>query len=336
MTTSQDECPLSVNQLNTGTKDVGLILTVSLLILLPSTGIFEPEDLTVEPCNGSSENCDKAYTDVTFPETHNAHASLDENFTFLSANHRQNLSQQWDAGFRAFMLDIHHSRYSDSLENTSFCHGSYDLGIHPCVTGSQNAIDLLSILHQKMNTSERDVVTLLFEVYVPYSHIAYILNMTGLMDKTHIQTLGEPWPTLESMVGSQHTLVVFIEGGFDSDYPYLHNFVEHGWTTNYAERNVEDMTCDVHRGDSSQPVWHMNNWLALDNGLTDYTRAPIVNAYDFLLNRSLDCWEVHGSRPTFVAVDWWTDGEAVNVTRTLNQMNHWSDEVPLRATTDSR
>ena len=123
------------------------------------------------------------------------------------------------------MLDIYHSRYSESLENTSFCHGT-------CVLGSQNAVDLLSIIHHKMNTSTRDVVTLLFEIYVPYSHIEYILNMSGLIDKTHIQTLGNPWPTLGSMVESQRTLVVFIEGDFDAQFAYLHNLVEHGWSTN--------------------------------------------------------------------------------------------------------
>tara|TARA_Y100000588_G_C13655291_1_gene669730 strand:- start:57 stop:614 length:558 start_codon:yes stop_codon:yes gene_type:complete len=185
-----------------------------------------------------------------------------------------------------------------------------------------------------MNSSTRDVVTILFEVHVPYTHIEYVLNMSGLIDKVHIQTLGEKWPTLGSMVESKRNLVVFVEGGFDAQYPYLHNFVEHGWTTNYAENNPEDMSCDVHRGDASQPVWHMNNWLSVERGTSDWTRAHVVNDYDFLLNRSLDCWEAHGTRPTFVAVDWWTDGDAVNVTRTLNQMTHWSDEVPLRSTTD--
>ncbi len=305
------------------------ILGISMLIILSSIGVFHHDRLPGEPCNGSADNCDKAYTDVTYPETHNSHSSLDENYNYLAANHRLNLSQQWDAGYRAFMLDIHHSRYSESLDNTSFCHGE-------CVLGSQDAVELLSLLNQKMNSSTRDVVTILFEIYVPYSHIDYILNMSGLIDKVHIQTLGEHWPTIGSMVESQRNLVVFIEGDYDAQYPYLHNFVEHGWTTNYGEGNPEDMTCDVHRGDSTQPVWHMNNWLSVERGTSDWTRAPVVNDYDFLLNRSLDCWEYHGTRPTFVAVDWWTDGDAVNVTRTLNEMNHWSDEVPLRATTDSR
>lgn len=307
---------------------VCLILLLLLMGLSPTLSVQVDQEL-VEPCNGLSENCEKQYTQVTYPETHNAHSSLDEGYNFLAANHRLNLSQQWDAGYRAFMLDIHHSRYSESLENTSFCHGT-------CILGNQNAVELLSIIHDKMNSSTRDVVTLLFEVHVPYSHIAYILNQSGLIDKVHTQTLNEDWPTLSSMIESQRNLVVFIEGSSDSNYPYLHNFVEHGWTTNYAEKNPEDMTCDVHRGDGNQPVWHMNNWLSVERGTSDWTRAHIVNDYDFLLNRSLECWEIHGSKPTFVAVDWWTDGDAVNVTIALNQMEHWTDHRPLRAATDSK
>ena len=307
---------------------VCLILLLLLMGLSPTLSVQVDQEL-VEPCNGLSENCEKQYTQVTYPETHNAHSSLDEGYNFLAANHRLNISQQWDAGYRAFMLDIHHSRYSDSLENTSFCHGT-------CILGNQNAVELLSIIHDKMNSSTRDVVTLLFEVHVPYSHIAYILNQSGLIDKVHTQTLNEDWPTLSSMIESQRNLVVFIEGSSDSNYPYLHNFVEHGWTTNYAEKNPEDMTCDVHRGDGNQPVWHMNNWLSVERGTSDWTRAHIVNDYDFLLNRSLECWEIHGSKPTFVAVDWWTDGDAVNVTIALNQMEHWTDHRPLRAATDSK
>ena len=306
------------------------------MALVPEIPNTESDQSLLEPCNGSVDNCDKSYTDVTYPETHNAHATIDDGYSFLALNHRKNISQQWDSGFRAFMLDIHHSRYSEDLVNTSFCHGTYDMGIHPCVHGSQNAVELLSILKSKMAESPHDIVTLLFEVYVPYTHVEYILNESGLLEKTHIQTLNEPWPTLRQMGDSKQNLVVFIEETYDDEYPFLHNFVEHGWTTNYADRIPEEMTCNVLRGDSSQPVWHMNNWLSLENGLSDYSRAPIVNAYDFLLNRSLECWEEHGTKPTFVAVDWWTDGDAVNVTMTLNAMNHWSDSVPLRATTDSR
>ncbi|MEE2758632.1 MAG: hypothetical protein VYA86_01485 [Candidatus Thermoplasmatota archaeon] len=319
-------------------QPVGIYLVITLLLVAFSPSLSNNEEIEFlgEPCNGSSHNCEKSYIDVTYPETHNAHSTLDDGFNYLAANHRENISLQWDAGFRAFMMDVHHSRYSQDLVNTSFCHGSYDTGIHPCVHGSHDAVELLSQLHEKMNQSQNDVVTLLLEVYVPYGHVEYILEMSGLLEHAHVQNLNEEWPTIREMVDNRKNLVVFIEGAFDSEYPFLHSFTEHGWTTNYADRTPEGMNCDVLRGDSEQPVWHLNNWLALESGLTDFQRAPIVNAYDFLLNRSLDCWETHGSRPTFIAVDWWTEGEAVNVTLTLNQMNHWSDELPLRAATDSK
>ena len=307
-----------------------------MLVALSPTVDVNEELVIPEPCNGSSDNCEKLYTEVTYPETHNAHATIADGFNYLAANHRENLSNQWDAGFRAFMLDLHHAQFSTDFANTSFCHGSQDLGVHPCILGSQNAVELMEILSAKMDENPRDITTLLFELYVPYSHVEYILNASGLLDRAHIQQFGIEWPTLHEMIANNRTLVVFVQGATDSNYPYLHSYSEFGWTTHYADRHPDEMTCDVLLGDSTQPVWHMNNWLGLESGLTDFVRAPIVNSYDFLLNRSLECWAIHGSKPTFIAVDWWTDGEAVNVTHTLNQMDHWSDELPLRAATDSR
>ena len=92
------------------TKGRALVLTIFLFLSISSIGVFNQDRLPQEPCNGLADNCDKLYTEVTYPETHNAHSSLDEDYNYLAANHRLNLSQQWDAGYRAFMLDIHHSR----------------------------------------------------------------------------------------------------------------------------------------------------------------------------------------------------------------------------------
>ena len=50
------------------------------------------------------------------------------------------------------------------------------------------------------------------------------------------------------------------------------------------------MSCNLGRGDSAQPVWHMNNWLSTF-GLADANKAAQVNDYETLLNRALLCWE---------------------------------------------
>ena len=87
------------------------------------------------------------------------------------------------------------------------------------------------------------------------------------------------------------------------------------------------MTCSVGRGDSEQPVWHLNNWLNTF-GVSDATKAEEVNEYSTLLNRALLCWEQVGDRRTFIGVDYWEQGEVTNVTKTLNSMAHWSDDIP--------
>ena len=319
---------------------LGVILILLIPTLLPASYISTDNQL---PCNDSVELCSRPYDQVTFPETHNAHASLDidndgdgsGDWVVYAANHRLNMSQQYDAGYRAFMIDAHHRvpEITDPV-NTSFCHGTYSISFDPCAYGYQDGIELLSRLHDKMNETPRDVVTLLIEVHVPYENLEYIFEESGLLDLVFIHPMDAPWPTLEHMIYRGQRLVVFVEGPNDLAYPWLHDFGAHGWTTDYAERESSSMTCDYHRGDSNQRVWHLNNWLSNEQGLSTWLGAAEVNDYDFLLNRTLDCWEQHGQRPTFVAVDWWTEGDAVNVTRTINEMNHWSDDIPLRSTTD--
>jgi hypothetical protein len=89
------------------------------------------------------------------------------------------------------------------------------------------------------------------------------------------------------------------------------------------------MSCRVGRGDATQPVWHLNNWLTSIYGFADPVRSNEVNDYDTLLERALGCWEEVDDRPTFIAVDVWGDGEVTNVTITLNKMSNWTAVAPV-------
>ena len=103
--------------------------------------------------------------------------------------------------------------------------------------------------------------------------------------------------------------------------PWIHDFLTHSWTTNYAEENTEDMNCDPLRGDPEQEVYHMNNWLRGPLGLSDPTRGEEANNVEFLVERATECWLQHGKRPTFIAVDWWEDGDVVAAAVAINQLN---------------
>ena len=288
-------------------------------------------------CHGASEYCLRNYDDFTFPETHNSFAASEDGVV-LGTNHYTGLQSQWDGGIRAFMVDAHHlSEDETDAEDVRFCHGSPGQFPHPCRMGQgMDAFEWLRLLNSLMNSTDEeclmtcgDVVSILVENYVPADHLEYLFNETGILERVFIHTLDEPWPSIGDMILQEKDVVIYVQSGYSDNYSYFHPAWDHSWDTPYGQQDKEDMTCELGRGDFSQPVWHLSNWLSSIFGTADPSRSGEVNAYEFLLNRSIECWEIMDNRPTFIAVDYWGDGEITNVTITLNKMENWDDEVPL-------
>ena len=289
---------------------------------------FDPMDADdYITCHGEASFCLRTYDDFTFAETHNAYSTVEDKF-LIGVNHYTGLQSQWEDGIRAFMVDSHHRAYDNTTaDDVSFCHGTGQF-FHPCQFGIVDAFDWIRLLDSLMNNSSGDIVTLLIENYVPASHLSHLFNETGMSRRVYTHTLGDPWPSLGDLALAGTDLVVFWEQAQDHDFPWLHDFGVFSWTTDYAEDSPDEMDCPVYRGDGSQPVWHLNNWLTSSFGLPDPVRAGDVNDYETLLRRSIECWEKMDDRPTFIAVDYWEEGEVTNVTITINKMSHWSDEIP--------
>ena len=289
---------------------------------------FDPMDADdYITCLGEASFCLRTYDDFTFAETHNAYSTVEDKF-LIGVNHYTGLQSQWEDGIRAFMVDSHHRAYDNTTaDDVSFCHGTGQF-FHPCQFGIVDAFDWIRLLDSLMNNSSGDIVTLLIENYVPASHLSHLFNETGMSRRVYTHTLGDPWPSLGDLALAGTDLVVFWEQAQDHDFPWLHDFGVFSWTTDYAEDSPDEMDCTVYRGDGSQPVWHLNNWLTSSFGLPDPVRAGDVNDYETLLRRSIECWEKMDDRPTFIAVDYWEEGEVTNVTITINKMSHWSDEIP--------
>ena len=125
----------------------------------------------------------------------------------------------------------------------------------------------------------------------------------------YIHELNTEWPALIELINMDKRLVVFWEQSGDASHPYFHDFrpldgpqimpmiAPHRWIATHCE------------GDDSQPVYHMNNWLKNQAGLSDPTRSTEANDVDFMVERAEECIRDHGKRPTFIAVDWWEDGD---------------------------
>ena len=41
----------------------------------------------------------------------------------------------------------------------------------------------------------------------------------------------------------------------------------------------------------------------------------------FLVERANECWDEHGKRPTFIAVDWWEEGDVVRAAEIINMQD---------------
>lgn len=273
------------------------------------------------PCNGLVILCHRTYDQVTFPETHNSFSTHEDNIYYPASNHRTGFQPQWNAGMRAFMLDTHYLTTADQSASTvRFCHGDSDRGFSPCTYGAVDPWEWLSNLESEMNSETRDIVTLLIENDVEADHLKELFDDVGLTDWMYVHNMNAPWPTLIELINADTRLVVFWEQSGDSNHPYFHDFLTHSWTTNYAEEETSDMNCDPYRGDSQQVVFHMNNWLKGPGGLSDPNRASEANDVDFMVERAIECIDLHNKRPTFIAVDWWEDGDVVMAAKRVNEL----------------
>ena len=281
-------------------------------------------------CHGMAVYCLRSYDNFTFAETHNAFSTVEDG-VWMAINHRTGLQAQWDGGIRAYMLDTHHlSKEDTEVDDVRFCHGDPDSTLfHPCTYSEVDAYAWLRHLGSLMNNSSGDVVTILLESYVPGDHLEVLFEATGMLNRSYVHVPGEPWPSLGDMVLSGKNLVVYWDWQYDERYPWLHHAWTHSWDTPYGEESQDEMSCRVGRGDATQPVWHLNNWLTSIYGFADPVRSNEVNDYDTLLERALGCWEEIDDRPTFIAVDFWGDGEVTNVTITLNKMSNWTAVAPV-------
>ena len=93
------------------------------------------------------------------------------------------------------------------------------------------------------------------------------------------------------------------------------------------------MNCDVHRGDGAQPVYHMNNWLGGPAGLSDPLRAEEGRFHRRTGHGVLGSTR---QRPTFVAVDWWEDGDVGAVRRSTSWTRQPFDAVQVQINANRR
>jgi hypothetical protein len=86
--------------------------------------------------------------------------------------------------------------------------------------------------------------------------------------------------------------------------------------TPYRFESQEELSCDLERGDTTNPMLLLNHWLSVDPASP--VVAEGVNAADVLHARFERCHLERGRRPNIIAVDFYVNGDLLDVVAELN------------------
>ena len=257
-------------------------------------------------CNGSFELCDKQYNQVSHLTTHNAFNAEEDGFNL--PNQTYGLTRQLNDGVRALMLDV----YDEGGVATVY-HGFSFLGTTTLVSNLTEIKDFLV-------ANPNEVVTLLFETYISANMMDAAMTQVGLKEMLHVQTLDEPWPTLQEMIDADKRLVFFsdhnnAETGQDW-YHYMWDFIVE---TDFENNALSDFSCDLNRGNAANDLFILNHFATdatLGTGRTDLSEQ--ANEFNYFVNRAIQCWSDAGKFPNFPTVDFYELGDCLEVIDSLN------------------
>lgn len=256
-------------------------------------------------CNGSAALCDRAYDQVVFAGTHNSVAATESGFGLINANQTHPVLTQLEDGIRVLLLDV---TYNEG--ETVLCHG-------PCSLGSRPHIEVLHELAGFMQAHPGAVVTIIYQDSVEPADVEADFVEAGLVDLTYTHE-GGAWPTLGEMVSTGQRLVVTAESGRPPPAWYQHVW-DLTFDTPYTFMDASEFSCDVNRGHADNPLFLINHWLNTQANLPDRAAAPQANSAEMLTQRVADCEAATGRLPTFLAVDFYEQGDLFEVVDALNE-----------------
>ncbi len=247
-------------------------------------------------CNGHAELCDRPFDETALAFAHNAMSNLDDGWDYPNQHH--GLQRQLDDGIRGFMLDTH--TWDDEHPGTYLCHNLCDLGAIP-------AEEAFGILASFLDSHPHDTIALIIQPGVTPEETEAAVSASGLLDHAHVQDPGAPWPTMGELGGKA---VIFTEADGGA-YPWYMDAYVHSWDTDYAAKELADFSCDVLRGDPSNPLYLVNHFLTAP--FPDEDLAAQANPADVLRPRIDQCEAESGDFVNWIAVDFYDVGDVLTV-----------------------
>jgi hypothetical protein len=334
----------------------GLVAVLLLGAFLVPAALPQPTlvaaPVATDACNGHVELCDRPFSDVAFPATHNAMSAANQPGWYL-AEQPKTMVESLDDGIRVFLIDTWYGQATQSggvvtaqrslaraqAELTSGkadeltpamqrtidrLRGEQTLGpveVYMCHTlcelGATKLSDQLDGLKAWLDAHPREVVSIFIQDAITPADTAAVFQAAGLVDSTYVHQPGTPWPTLQQMIDSGQRVVVLMENeGGGPDYPYLQQGFDLVQDTGYTYATVDDFDCAPNRGKPDAQLFMVNHWLSSFTRLV--SNAQKANAEEVLGTRVRSCQAERGMMPNFVAVNWYDQGALLQVVDELN------------------
>jgi hypothetical protein len=282
--------------------------------------VLPPDDqIAVNPCNGWPPFCDRPYDSALYLVTHGAAAAKDPPFEVLAQN--ESVRMQLDHGIRALAFELR-----GSAAGPVICHRDCARGSLPAERALQEISDFLAV-------NPREVLTVLLTTDVDEPALAEVFRKVGLDAFAFAREPQTAWPTLGALVTSGRRLIAFtlpVSGGITTSdagsggVPWLHSFLEIGAEGRRDFAGAEDFDCSLARGASRPELVLLHHWIATvnDAGASDAASAgsaAVINARSTLSRRIERCAFELGRLPTFIAVEFYDQGDALQLVQDVSR-----------------
>jgi hypothetical protein len=325
-----------------------IAVAVVLLLRTPSEQPLAPTEITA--CNGYPELCDRRLDQVVFPATHNAMSAADiSNWMFPSQN--KSIPKQLEDGVRGFLIDAHYGmpvgeQIKTMMENEQTAVAKYEAAVGKegveaamrirdrlvggderqrgvymahgfCELGATPLVETLGQMRDFLVANPGEILIIIIQDEgVAPQDIEKCFEGSGLIDFVYRGPVTPPWPTLREMAESDQRVVVLAENN-SAGVPWYHQTLGVLQETPYTFHDPTQFSNRPNRGGRRGSLLLMNHWIE-STPMPKPSNAAIVNAYDFLLKRARACKRERRKLPNLIAVDFYSAGDLIRVTQTMN------------------
>ncbi|KAJ1911470.1 hypothetical protein IWQ60_010121 [Tieghemiomyces parasiticus] len=324
-------------------------------------------------CNGYADLCNRPYSQVAYPTTHNSYAAA----AGIAGNQNRDISLQLADGIRGLMLDFVPSstmafQAADSSNDNS---GGIELCHTACLfLDAGSAADGLTNVTTFLKANQDEVVTILIENVGKFSaaQMASVFQKAGLDTYAWTQPasgdteLLQSWPTLATMIAQNKRLVVFADQGADqASVPWIHPEYVYMWETPWeVMANDATFNCNIDRPSSPQTpaktygalsvlnhfAYINQQFLSTVYEVSASSSAGTTNHIDSLQKHYEQCAGVYTRQksslpplndtsreriPNFISVDYYDTGDLFRFTAQLNNVTFNSKPLTSNGTSSS-